>query len=76
MCIAYLTLFSLAVRKEALIKEVWDNSRDGWIPCFTRSFNDWEVMVLDNFLRVIPPWRVVSNREDKLILKGSNAGKY
>ena len=29
LCMAYLTLFSLVVRKEALIREVWDISNEG-----------------------------------------------
>ena len=41
LCMAYLTFFSLAVRKEALIREVWDISNEGeWTPCFSRPFND------------------------------------
>ena len=31
---------------------------------------------MENFLHRIQPWRVVSNREDRLILKGSNSGIY
>ena len=31
---------------------------------------------MENFLYIIQPWRVVSNREDKLYLKGSNSGNY
>ena len=50
LCMAFPTLFGLAVQKEALIREVWDNSREGgWIPCFSRPFNDWEVMEVGNF---------------------------
>ena len=76
-CIAYPTLFSLIVRKEALIREVWDILNEGgWTPCFSRPFNYWEVTEVDNFLQTIQPWRVVSNREDRLILKGSNSGIY
>ena len=33
-------------------------------------------MDVENFLHAIQPWRVISNREDKLILKGSNSGDY
>ena len=33
-------------------------------------------MDVENFLRAIQPWRVISNREDKLILKGSDSGNY
>ena len=31
---------------------------------------------MENFLHTIQPWRVVSNREDMLILKGINSGIY
>ena len=31
---------------------------------------------MENFLHTIQPWRVVSNREDRLILKGSSSGIY
>ena len=42
----------LTVHKKALVRDLWDNSREGggWIPCFSRSFNDWEV---ENFLQAI-----------------------
>ena len=53
---AFLTLFGVAIQREALIREVWDNSREGgWILCFSRPFNDWEVMEVENFLHVIQP---------------------
>ena len=74
---AYSTLFSLAVRKEALIREVlYISNEGGWTPCFSRPFNDWEVTEVENFLPMIQPWRVVSNREDRMVLKGSNLGIY
>ena len=31
---------------------------------------------MENFLHAIQPWRVVSNKEDKLIFKGSNSSNY
>ena len=31
---------------------------------------------MENFLLMIQPWRVVSNREDKLVLKGGNSRFY
>ena len=40
LCMAYPTLFSLAVRKETLIREVWDIMNEGgWTPCFSSPFN-------------------------------------
>ena len=41
LCITFLTLFSLAVQKDALIREIWDESHEGgWTPRFSRPFND------------------------------------
>ena len=41
LCRAFPTLFSLAIQKEALIREVWDTSNEGgWTPHFSRPFND------------------------------------
>ena len=31
---------------------------------------------VENFLHTIELWRVVSNREDRMVLKGSNSGIY
>ena len=77
LCITFLTLFSSAVRKDALIREVWDASIEGgWTPQFSRPFNDWELIEVENFLRKTHPWRVVSNREDKLVLKGGKPNLY
>ena len=33
-------------------------------------------MEVENVLHAIQPWRVISSKEDKLILKGSNSGNY
>ena len=34
--------------------DIWDSSteggRGGWNPCFSRSFNDWEVEEAESFL--------------------------
>ena len=71
LCRAFLTLFSLAVRKEALIREVWDISNEsGWTTRFSRPFNDWELTEVENFLLMIQPWRVDSNREDIGLKRG------
>ena len=49
------SLFAMAVNKEALISDLWDSSREegGWIPCFARPFNDWELEELLCFLQSI-----------------------
>ena len=63
------TLFNMVVNKDALVRDVWDSSRErgGWIPCFDRSFNDWELREVENFLHAIQPLKVFASREGKLI---------
>ena len=71
LCITFPTLFSLAVQKDAMIREIWDVSNDGgWSPRFSRPFNDWEMREVVNFMKMIHPRKVVADREDKMVLKG------
>ena len=69
-------MFDLAAHKEALVGDVWESTvaGGGWFPCFTRSFNDWEMEKVENFLQTIHPLKVIPGLEDKLILKESKAG--
>ena len=62
-CSIFLTLFNLAVYKEALVSDVWDNSEGGrgWSRCLTRSFNDWEMVEVENLLHIIQPLKVIPN---------------
>ena len=77
LCITFPTLFSLAVQKDAMILEIWDALNDGgWSPRFSRPFNEWEVREVVNFMKMIHPWKVVANREDKLVLKGGTPNVY
>ena len=77
LCITFWTLFSLAVQKDAMIREIWDVSNEGgWTPRFSRPFNDWEVREVLNFMKMTHPWKVVANRDDKLVLKGGTPNVY
>ena len=78
LCRSFSTLFNMAVYEGALVKDVWECSREGggWSPCFNGSFNDWELREVENFLHAIQPLKVLANREDKLILRGSISGNY
>ena len=56
LCITFPMLFSLAVQKDAMIREFWDVSNDGGrSPLFSRPFNDWEVREVMNFMKMIHP---------------------
>ena len=46
------SLFALAVSKDAWVADFWDSlgEEGGWNPCFSRSFNDWEVEAVERLL--------------------------
>ena len=54
LSVSFLSLFALAVDEKAWVVDIWDSStevgRGGWNPCFSRSFNDWEVEEAESFL--------------------------
>ena len=77
LCRSFPTSFSLAINKEVVVRDVWDNSEEGgWSPSFVRSFNDWELMEVENFMQAIQPMKVIANKEDRLILKGNKTYNY
>ena len=55
LCVSFPSLFALAVDKEVWVVDIWDPLAEGdwggWNPCFSRSFNDWEVEEAESFLR-------------------------
>ena len=72
---AFPVLFDFAVQKEAMVAEVWDNSRvDRWLnPSFSRPFNDWEV---ERFLQVLQNKKIKPSQDDKLLLKEAKEGAF
>ena len=46
--------------------ELGDSSREegGWIPCFIRSFNDWELDEILSLLNTIQGKQIIENQED------------
>ena len=51
--------------------EVWDPLIEGgsWSPCFSRAFNDWEVVLVERLLMTIQGKRVSAEVEDRVIWK-------
>ena len=47
-----------------------------WSPLFSRSFNDWELEEVQIFLQVIQGKRVISNKEDALLVKDIKGGRF
>ena len=51
--------------------EVWDPSVEGgnWSPHFSRAFNDWEVVLVEQLLMTIQGKRVTAELEDRVSWK-------
>ena len=63
LSIAFPSLYTLTVIKEALVSYFQESSREigGWLPRFSRSFNDWELEEIQNLLLVLHAKRVFPN---------------
>ena len=51
-CVAFPTLFALAMSKDTWVKDVWSFIEGGWSwsSHFSRPFNDWEMDEVHGFL--------------------------
>ena len=60
LTLTFRSLFDLVVNKSEIVEEVWDLfvGRGSWKPTFARTFNDWEVDMVANFLNVLQKERV------------------
>ena len=68
LCDAFPNLFAVVAHKDALIKEMWGPDEGGgcWNPLFLRSFNDWELEEVNNFLTCLSRTKVQPSLEDKV----------
>ena len=48
----------------------------GWIPCFSRSFNDWEVEAVERLLSTLQGKRLVVGLKDRVLWKASKNGIF
>ena len=48
----------------------------GWIPCFSRSFNDWEVEAVERLLSTLQGKRLVAGLKDRVLWKASKNGIF
>ena len=56
--------------------DLWDSSREegGWIPCFIRSFNDWELDEILCLLNTIQGKQIIESQEDLMFCKETKDG--
>ncbi|RVW89949.1 Transposon TX1 uncharacterized 149 kDa protein [Vitis vinifera] len=65
---AFPSLFAFAVSQDAWVADCWDSMGDagGWHPCFSRSFNDWELEAVASLLSVLQGKRLNAGLEDRV----------
>ena len=58
--------------------DLWDSSREeeGWIPCFVRFFNDWELEEILCLLNTIQGKRNFDSQDDLMLLKETRDGRF
>ena len=78
LCEAFSSLFALAVSQDAWVTDCWDSMGDvgGWIPCFSRSFNDWEVEAVERLLSTLQGKGLVAGLKDRVLWKASKNGIF
>ncbi|WKA12713.1 hypothetical protein VitviT2T_030072 [Vitis vinifera] len=70
-------LFNVAAQKSATVGELWDQNagQGGWNLRFFRSFNDWELALVDELLQILRNQRITLE-EDLALWKGGKNGKF
>ena len=75
---AFPALFAIADLKGALVADVWVTLRGegAWNLSFVRSFNDWELDIVQHFICLINNMKVDLLGRDRLFWKGDKNGMY
>ncbi|RVW12477.1 hypothetical protein CK203_093457 [Vitis vinifera] len=78
LCEAFPSLFAFAVSQDAWVEDCWDYMGDagGWNPCFSRSFNDWEMEAVASLLSVLQGKRLNVGMEDSVVWNASKNGSF
>ncbi|RVW30368.1 hypothetical protein CK203_097914 [Vitis vinifera] len=78
LCEAFPSLFAFAVSQDAWVEDCWDYMGDagGWNPCFSRSFNDWELEAVASLLSVLQGKRLNVGMEDRVVWNASKNGSF
>ncbi|RVW48620.1 Transposon TX1 uncharacterized 149 kDa protein [Vitis vinifera] len=73
LCEAFPSLFAFAVSQDAWVADCWDSMGDagGWYPCFSRSFNNWELEAVASLLSILQGKRLNVGMEDRVVWNAS-----
>ena len=69
LCITFPSLFALASSKVKWVVDVWNSSVEGggYTPCFSKPFNNWKVLSVEQFLLTLKDKRVYKDGEDEVL---------
>ena len=72
------SLYALVGSKRSMVAKVWDTTRgEGtWNPRFMRSFNDWKMEEVQNFINLISQKKINQLERDRLLWKGDINGIF
>ena len=80
LSVSFPTLFDLAIDKEVWVVDFWDplakGGRGEWDPCFSRSFNDWEMEETKIFLGRLHGKKVCGDVEDMVFWTETKSRKF
>ncbi|RVW66266.1 LINE-1 retrotransposable element ORF2 protein [Vitis vinifera] len=64
--------------QDAWVEDCWDYMGDAgeWNPCFSRSFNDWELEAVASLLSVLQGKRLNVGMEDRVVWNASKNGSF
>ena len=69
LCVTFPTLYNVAGTRKAMVDEVWDcfDNYGAWNLRFIRSFNDWEIEQVQNFVGLINNMQIDPQKRDKML---------
>ena len=75
---AFRNLFSLVANKDGWVAEAWEEVREGgsWNPCFSRHFNDWELVEVETLFRKLCSLVVKREVKDKLSWNENKSSEF
>ena len=78
LCLSFHTLYEVAVSKGARVANLWESlgSKGGWNFKFERSFNDWELDIVQCFICSISSKRLSPLIRDRLLWKEAKDGFF
>ena len=76
LCETFPSLFALSDSKEAWVAYLWEQRGKGgsWNIRFVKNLNDWELVVMEQFLLKLQGQTMKREKEDTVVWKGDSKG--